>query len=102
MPSRSSLALGAQRTRLGAPTMLFVGFADDFFDVELFALAGIEFLDADLDLRAKLAQRLDVLQQLAPELLLRRLGERCRLGHCQFKCLDHAGSIPNSSSAALT
>src|ERR1041385_3075466 len=102
MPSRSCLALGARRTRLGAPAMLVARFADDVFDVQLFALAGIELLDTDLDLGAKLGQRLDVLEQLAPELLLRRFGKRGRLGHCQFECLDHAGSIPNSPLSALT
>src|SRR6185436_961046 len=94
-------ALGAHRTRLGSLGMLFAGFADNFFDVELLALACIEFLDADLDLSAKFAQRLDMLEQLAPKLLLRRLGKRCRFQHCQFECLDHVDSIPESWPGAL-
>ena len=75
--------------------MFFAGFANDVFDVKLFALAGIKLIDADLDFSAKLTQRFDVLKQLAPELLLRRLGKRCRFGHCQFEGLNHDRTIPN-------
>src|SRR5438874_4060496 len=89
MSSRSCLALGAQTTRLGTGGTRLASLPDNLFDLEFLALAGIELFDADIDLSAQLAERLYVLEQLAPELLLGRLWKRCRLRHRDFKCLDH-------------
>lgn len=51
--------------------MRFVGLPQNVVDVEFPAKAGVEFADASFNFSAQLSKRLDALQQLTAELLLR-------------------------------
>jgi hypothetical protein len=56
--------------------MLVVELAKKRLDVEYFTQASIQLADAGFDFAAQILQRLDALQKLSAELLLRRLGRR--------------------------
>ena len=53
--------------------MFLADFSDNLLYVELFSEASIKLLDANFDLITKRRQRIDPLEQVAAELLLRRL-----------------------------
>ena len=73
--------------------MLGAGFPDNVLDIEFFAHPGIKLPNADLDFRTQLCERLDPLQNLSPELLLRRLGQSRNLADRYFKGLNHFNNI---------
>jgi hypothetical protein len=69
--------------------MLAVKLVEELLDIELLAEASVELTDAKLDRGTKLVERLDTLEHLAAELLLRCLRQGGGFGDCKFKRLGH-------------
>jgi hypothetical protein len=62
---------------------------DDVADAQFLAAAGIERVDSGLEVGTQGSKPFDVLQQLAPDLLLIGVRQRRYLRHGVFKNLDH-------------
>ena len=64
--------------------MLFVGLSGKVVDIEFLAEPGIKFADANFDFGTQRFERLDALQKLAAELLLRGFRQRGHLADRDF------------------
>ena len=80
--------------RVLSPSLLY-----EFFDIEFFALARIEFAQARRNFSAQPRERINPLEELAADLLLRRLREIRHLRKGQFERLDHRRTISELHSA---
>jgi len=58
--------------------VFFVKLTETLFYIEVLAQAGVQFVSTGLDLSAQILERVEALQELSSELLLRRLGEEQR------------------------
>ena len=78
------------RLRSAIPLVLL---SEKFLDVENFTLSPIERTNSVVDLGPELAELLDMRKQPAGDLLLISFREIRQFGDCQFKTLDHGGTI---------
>jgi hypothetical protein len=69
--------------------MFAVQFRDQLFNIQLFAEAGVQFIEADLELGSKLRQRSDAIQHLASDQLLRRFRKFRSFSNRQLKGPRH-------------
>ena len=95
---KSRPAAGDHRSR-NLAGMLPMEFREKLLDIELFAKASVEFVDADLKLRTEVRQDLHVCKQVAADPLLIRLWQfrRLRYGEFQRTCHDAILAGPTES-----
>src|SRR5215207_4707124 len=89
MSRRSCLARGDQRTRLGV-TALLASVPDEFLDVELLALAAVEFAETSLQFAAQRGEHVQSFEQFPTDLLLSSLGKTGGPRHGQFQRFHHS------------
>src|SRR3954470_9127457 len=81
---RSCWAASDQTTSLRACSILSACFGLDLAHVERAALAGIELLDADADLRAQLLELFDAQEDIPTEFFLGRFGQVLCFAHSEL------------------